>query len=244
MNWRESKKVICLQYKQYSCGRFVSNILSYNKHFLPQYNLDNNVSIDVYSNINYKHQIIMQTIPDESNLKNWRDYELGCDKFYGVKMYDDTLYRKMFHQATGLLMKVHFNNLLDTIKPKAKEIIETNNFFVFIVSHHDVCTRLVKEIFPNATLIEFINDREINRLSRKIKSNLVGSNDNVVKFTNQSYKFDIGTLLDESRFFVEIFKLINYLGCEDMTLDTKVYEYYKKYKSIYEPYLNSELCKK
>jgi hypothetical protein len=244
MNYRESNKVICLQYRQYSCGRFVSNILSYNKNFLPQYNLEDSIPLSVYSDINYKHEIILNTLPSTENLKKWRDYELGCDKFYGIKMYDGALYRKIYHAATGTMNVKNFNQLLSNIKNKAKVILETTNFFVFIVSHYDICTKLIKEIFPNSILIEFINDEYINHLSKKIKTD-EPNNNNPIKFSNNlSYKFDIGTLLCETSFFNEINKLLIHLKCEDTTLDPKVYDYYKKYVALYEPYLNKEQCKK
>ena len=81
MSWRLSDKIICLQYKQYSCGKFLSNILSYNQYFLPQFNLNTETSLIEYSDINYKNDIIFSTIPEHNNLKQWRRYELGCDKF-------------------------------------------------------------------------------------------------------------------------------------------------------------------
>jgi hypothetical protein len=242
MNYRESNKVICLQYRQYSCGRFVSNILSYNKNFLPQYNLEDSIPLSVYSDINYKHEIILNTLPSTENLKKWRNYELGCDKFYGIKMYEPQLYRKIFHTGTDTVNKKNFTELLNNIKLKAKQILENTNFFVFIVSHHHICTKLVKEIFQNSIVIEFINDEYINRLSKKIKTDAPDTNIPVklIHYSNSSYKFDIGTLLCETSFFNEINKLLIHLKCEDTTLDPKVYEYYKKYIALYEPYLNKE----
>ena len=142
----------------------------------------------------------------------------------------------MFHQGSGAVIPKKFNTLLETIKPKAIEILENTNFFVFIVSHHDDCTKLVKQIFPNARLIEFINDQYINQISKKIKTNLPVHNKEI-KFTRESYKFDIGTLLCKTSFFDEIDKLLRHLGT-DTYLDPKVYEYYEKYVALYQPYLN------
>lgn len=245
MNYRDSNRVICLQFRPYSCGRFVSNVLSYNNNFLPQYNLDDETSLDTYTDISYKHQVILNTLPNTEHLKEWRKYELGCDKFYGIKMYEPTLYRKIFHTGTNTINRKHFTDLLSQIKNRAKEILATTNLYTFIVSHHNVCTNLVKEIFPNSILIEFINDEYVNRISKKIKTSMPDSNApvKIVHYSNESYKFDIGTLFCQNEFFTEINKLMNYLDT-NTELDSKVYEYYEKYKSIYEPYLNSKLCKK
>lgn len=245
MSWRHSNKVICLQYRPYSCGRFVSNILSYNNNFLPQYTLDKNTPIANYVDINHKHEVILHTLPSTEHLKSWRDYELGCDKFYGFKPYDAQLYRRIFHLGSNTINKKVFDDLLANIKSKAKEILENTNLFTFIVSHNNPNTTLIKEIFPNSILIEFVNDSYVNRLSKQIKTNEVDTNTPVwIDYSDSSYKFDIGTLFCQNEFFDQIDKLMDYLKIDNKELDTKVFEYYEKYIDIYKPYLNKELCKK
>jgi hypothetical protein len=246
MSWRHSERVICLQYRSYSCGRFVSNILSYNNNFLPQYNLDDDVSLSQYQDIKYKHEVILNTIPNQENLKKWRDYELQCYKFYGIKIYDPNLYKNVFHAGSGLMNTKKFTQLLSDIKPRAKDILENTNLFVFIVSHHILTTKLIKEIFPNSLIIEFVNDEYVNTISKKIKTDMPNANvpTKLKEFSKDSYKFDIGTLFCQNEFFDQISKLMDYLKIDNKELDPKVFEYYEKYIDIYKPYLNKEICKK
>jgi len=240
MKWRYSKRVICLQFREYSCGKFVSNILSYNNNFLPQFNLDTIDLTSAYYDINFKHEIIMNTIPNNSLLKNWRKFELGNENFYGYNFTDPTVYNKIIHPGTNSVKITAFDNLiLSKIKEKVKEILETTDYFVFIISHRPIFTRLIQELFPNVILVEFINDQLVNKLSQKIKTTKEKNTFGLVSFNNSEIKFDIGTLFSKKDFFQEIKLFMYNLGCSDIDLDEKVKEYYNKYISLYKPHLNT-----
>ena len=245
MNWRDSKKVICLNYREYSCGRFVSNILSYNCNFLPLYNLDNDTPLDEYSDIKFKHKTILNTIPNSSNVRHWRLHELQCNHFYGLKIeYDSKLIKELFHIPTQQIKKQPLQNMIESIKPRAKHILENNNYFVFFTTHDDLQLKLVKCIFPNAIVVQLTNDITLNDLSKKIKHFSDGLQTKrhytqVFTYTEDSLKFDIGTIFDKTSFFSEVEKILKILGCLDVTLDPLVYEYYEKYINIYKPYLNT-----
>ena len=237
MNWHESNKIICLQYNSYSCGRFVSNILSYNKNFIPQFSLDNSIPISVYSDINFKHDTIMKTIPTNDKLKNWRDYELSCEKFYGFKPYDNVLYKKVLHKPTNTVIKKNLQQILESVKPKAKEILDCKKFFTFIVSHQYFSTEVTKIVFPNAVHIQFVNDELVNKISKKIKSPKSDLPFKTIAIDKSLYHFDIGKIFNKESFFAEIQNLMLYLKCEDLSLDIRVHDYYKKYIDIYKPYI-------
>ena len=245
MIWQDSKKVICLNYKEYSCGRFVSNILSYNKNFLPLYNLDDTTPIEQYKSISYKHEVISKTIPIDKNLNHWRLYELKCDHFYGLKIeYDQKLIEELFHIPTQQVKKIPLQRLCELIKPRAKLILQNTNYFVFFTTHDDYQLKLVQAIFPNTIVIQLINDEYINLLSKKIKSitNVFKTKASYdANFTlNDSYlKFDIGTMFDKIQFFAEVNRILNTLECEDTSLSPLVFEYYEKYISIYKTHLNT-----
>lgn len=244
MSWRESCKVVCLNYREYSCGRFVSNILSYNSNFLPLYNLDMETSLEKYTDINYKHHTILKTIPLNDNLQKWRLYELQCNNFYGIKVeYDQKLYKELFHAPTNTIKKIPFDKLLGSIKERAKLLIEQNKYYVFFTTHNDLQLKLVQTIFPNTVVVQLINDTLVNDLSKQLKApqNLLQDRQNIVStFTlNEDFlKFDIGSMFEAERFFQEVKILIQNLGCTNISLDPLVLEYYEKYISIYKPYLN------
>lgn len=237
MSWRLSDKIICLQYKQYSCGKFLSNILSYNQYFLPQFNLNTETSLIEYSDIHYKNDIISGTIPEYNNLKQWRHYELGCDKFYGIKLCEEATLKKLIHDATNTVNSHMLNKLISEIKPKVKEILENDKHYIFIVSHHKVCTKLIRLIFPNALLVKLVNDELVNEISRNMKSDgkFIDAN-----FDNYSYEFDIGTMFIKDKFFKEVESFLSYLKLDDTKLDSKVYGYYEEYIGLYQPYLNKQ----
>jgi hypothetical protein len=236
MTWSNSSRVICLNYQYWSCGKFLSNILSYNKNFLPQYKLNNSLEISTYTNINYKHEKILGSIPPNTDLKNWRLYELGCAYFWGVNFLDKKVVQTLYHGPTKKLNQSFYNVLLSQFNVKAIEILEKTNCYTFIVAHEPFIYKVIKEFFPNSFDVHLYNDLQVNVLSKKIKSNIISTTTAAVPLTNM-YNFDIGTMFNKQLFFEEITKLLTYLSVDDISLDDKVNEYYSRYISIYKPYV-------
>lgn len=162
-----------------------------------------------------KHDTIMRSLPPREETKNWRDYELGCEQFWGT-----------------------WANQLDTVPicDKANWMLEQGKY-CFIMGHDiDQCTALIKH-FPFATVIKLVNDRSVNLLSRKLKTdwNTRIHTDFLKSFNPPGcLHFDIGSLFNKQDFFKNIDCLLASIGIEDRSLDARVDEYYQKYCNLYQ----------
>lgn len=219
--------IICL-YNGYSCGKFLTNILSYNKNFIPQLPLDgcrhrffsqatyNGFSLEEIQNI--KHDSIMMTVPPQDQTKDWTEYELGCKGFWGFWSKD----------------------ISKPINKKALWLLNQGVYCFFVV--HDLDDyHVAKQKFPNARTIKLINDRTINRLSQTLKrSNNMHRPSWVDLSTCQidCVDFDIGSMFDKSKFFADVDQLLIDLNVTDKNLDPRVYEYYQIYCDLYKNLLN------
>lgn len=227
-----SKNVTILLYRCFSCGNFLSNILCYNKNFIPK--IPGNLEINKYFNMNLKHGIIMETIPEVvSELVNWRKYELGCMAFYNFYLGDlfEGRYHK-FNYSTILRAK----KTIENINPTVIELLK-NNGHLFITAHEIDHMKVGKIIFPGSKIIQLINDDIVRNLSINLKTTKPVSqhiiNEEKLTTVDLAYQFDIGTLFDKKAFFVEVEKLLNWYDIEDRTLDPRVNDYYDKYVAIY-----------
>jgi len=231
MRYCFNPKIIVLQYRLFSCGKFLSNILSYNKNFIPQYGLSGKHDLpnETFYDIDLKHDTIMNTFPPDGELKKWQDYELGCDKFYGFEVLRGNVPLTM----TELKRR-------DAIYNKTKDLLYEGNVYCFAMAHTDMHYNAWKGIFPLSKHIQLVNDEEINSLSKIIKTNKAPIEAGKFTLKNDSIKFDIGTLLVRERFFAEVTKLLTTLGLDDVSLDDRVNIYYDKYLSLYKPYLRDD----
>ena len=226
MHWRESKNIIVFLYNPYSCGKFVSNILSYNQRFVPQFPFDGNRQ-KCYSKETYdampleqlmaiKHETIIKTIPStKQDCVDWWEYELGCRGFWG---FDDT----------------DLPNA--NINPKVKWLLAQNiNCFLMVHDYKNLST--VVEFLPNCQVVKLINDSSINALSQNFKNN---KNKTAVvdlsriTLPKSSIDFDIGSIFDKTQFFNNIDQLLIELDIEDTFLDNNVNQYYQSYCNLYQ----------
>jgi len=217
-----SDQVIILYYRGYTCGKFVSNILSFNDNFLPQMIVNVGyrkhpqikrllprigLTEEILREIKIEH--IFGTIPPtKDDCKNWLEYELGCGLFWGMDCYK------------GIL------------NPRSVTLIERGKYG-FIVAHdtNELQNRL--RIFPNATVLEIVNDETVYQMSAKLKSDIMPNLD-LIKPYEDSIKFEIKTLFDQTKFFNSIDKLLDELKIQDKTLDNRVYDYYNQYIGLYQ----------
>lgn len=230
MKWYFTSKLIILQYRQFSCGKFLSNILSYNKNFIPQYRLSgkHDLSNEVFYDIENKHNTIIDTLPPIDKLNNWLDYELGCQKFFGFNILRGT---------TALTMTELKRS--DQMYNKTKDLLLDDKVHSFAMAHTDPHFNAWKGVFPLSKHIQLINDSDINIISRKMKSDKPPLEVGKFSIRADSHKFDIGTLFDKQRFFSEVSKLLTSLELDDISLDDRVNIYYDRYVSLYEPYLRA-----
>lgn len=227
-----TKNVTILLYRCFSCGNFLSNILCYNKNFIPK--IPGNLNLEDYFNMDLKHKIIMDTIPTiSSELVNWRKYELGCMAFYNFYLGDlfEGRYHK-FNYSTIILA----TNASKNINPIVIELLKSNGH-LFITAHEVDHMQAGKIIFPKSKVIQLVNDDLIRKLSINLKiakpvpGNII--NEEELPTVESAHQFDIGTLFNKEDFFNEVNKLLNSYDIEDKTLDPRVNEYYEKYVALY-----------
>jgi hypothetical protein len=224
-DWKLSPYIVILYYKRYSCGKFLSNILSFNKNFVAQIPLTLKVKryndrIEAIQHPNYDsilndykmEQIFLTIPPDREECKNWMEYELGCSMFWN------------FNETNFNVDDVHLNclRLLDDQK------------YCFIAAHTFDGYQKIKNVFKNAKTIELVNDDLIQTASLDLKR---PTGVYVSTYSNQSIlesiKFNIGSMFEKQIFFQNIFELLEYFNLEDSRLDDRVYDYYEKYINLY-----------
>ena len=230
MSWKQSKNIVFLFFNPFSCGKFVGNILSYNKNFVPQFPLDGNrgnwYSMETYNAMSLdqimsiKHDTIMKTLPlTTQDCKDWKAYELGDRGFWGFD--------------SNAITQEYLN--FATIRPKAEWLLqqEVNCFYVF---HKPTLLPIIQENFPNSKIITLINDQQINRLSQNLKNNEETTPifDLSQMHTLNSIEFDIGSIFNKTQFFNSIEKLLSELEIEDTSLDPRVDQYYQSYCNLYQ----------
>jgi len=229
-----TKNVTILFYRSYSCGNFLANILCYNKNFIPKISTSSHggaYTVKDHFDIDIKHKIIMSSVPDEiTELKKWDKYELGCEGFYNFNLDKPLKMFDTFKKRDDYAKKI--------LNPLVTEILEMNGN-TFIAAHGPYNLIFGKSIFPDARVIKLINDHEVNKKSKILKTGFYeNTHHSTLKYSidyiDLNYYFDIGTMFNETDFFNEIYKLLNWYDIEEKTLDSRVKEYYKKYISIYQ----------
>jgi hypothetical protein len=217
-----SEQVIVLYYRGFTCGKFVSNILSFNDNFLPQMIVNagikrhpqikrllphTDVTEEILREIKIEH-IFGSIPPSKDECKNWLEYELGCGLFWGMGCFKGVL------------------------NSRTIALIERGKYG-FIVAHdsNELQNRL--KIFPNATVLEIVNDEDVYQMSAKLKSNVPMNLDLIAPYEH-SIKFEIKSLFDQTEFFKNIDQLLDDLKIQDKTLDNRVYDYYNQYIGLYQ----------
>ena len=232
MNHFDSSFVVILYYRSYSCGKFLSNILSFNKNFVPQIAFNTNTHQHDIRAQNFEHLTdtelfelkvdqVMLTIPSsKEECKNWGYWELGCRNFWGVN-------------ANSLKGSIDdFEHTNSEFFPQVKQLLDSKKY-CFIVSHTMEELNRCKDMFTNAKIIELVNDEDVNNASVALKA----PNTNYIFPKNptesSSIKFDIGSLFDQDLFFKNIRQLLDDFQIKDKTLDKRVYNYYNQYIGLY-----------
>jgi len=223
--WAQSPYIVILYYRGYSCGKFVSNVLSFNENFVPQMALTPSIKrynskieqlvqqFDKELLKDYKIQQIFLTIPpSKSECKQWEKYELGCSMFWGFWAGD-----------------LNFNKL----HPVVPELL-THKKYCFIVAHSYSVHQMLASKFPNATTIELVNDTEVRQLSINLKSTINYLPAPLTKPIDNSIKFDIGSLFNKQQFFDNIYELLSKFDIPQRELDSRVYKYYQQYVNLYQ----------
>lgn len=227
--WQHSPNIIIILYRPYASGKFISNILSFNDIFCPQICLDEGIKrwhssvrcLDQAQTFDHaflkqrKIQEIFDTIPPALVFwPEWREYELGCNMFWGC-----------------------WGNFFDPkqVRPAAVNILN-HGYKCFAMCHHLDDLGKLRAFFPNAQVIQIINDEKIlaKNLALKVSADDFRKEDQAMLPANDAFvQFDIDTVFDESIFFDAIDVLLQKLGIEDRTLDSRVYDYYQRYTSFY-----------
>jgi|LakMenEpi03Aug12_release.lakeMendotaPanAssembly.Ray.scaffolds.fasta_scaffold182539_4 hypothetical protein len=221
--WANSN-VIILCFNAYSCGKFLSNILSYNKNFIPQYpfgtgqqpiqakDIDyNQMSFDEL--LSARHTVVMQSLPPRDDVTNWVYYELGCEQFWGTH--------------ADSISKI-------PISAKAEWAMNQGKYCC-IMAHNPDQAKVLTEHFPFAIVVKIVNDCKINLLSKKIKTNKPAWYIDFLKTYRPAgcLEFDINSLFDQDLFFKNIDQLLLDIGVEDRSLDPRVTQYYQTYCKFY-----------
>lgn len=220
--WTLSPYIVILYYPPFACGKFLSNILSFNKNFVPQISLNINNSrsyhpmIEEYSEKmleQYKFHQIFLSIPPRDQCKQWLEYELGCQQFWGFNGYSLTL--------------------IDNVYDRCLEILASKKY-CFIIAHDHLKQIECQKIFPNAKVLELTNYLEIAKKSLALKSNNSNYHYQQLLNVDSSLKFDIGSMFDKNIFFQNIQKLLLDFDVVDTKLDQRVYQFYQQYIELYE----------
>jgi hypothetical protein len=224
-SWQHRPNIIIILYRPYASGKFLSNILSFNDNFVPQICLTPSVKrwhsgvlcfdkIETFDHLilkEHKIQEIFNTIPPtRDEWLNWHEYELGCSMFWG---------------SWGSNF-----NLKDVYTP-AINILE-QNYCCFLMCHSFKDLEKYKLLFPNAQIIQIVNDKKIVTKNLMIKS-LYQQPNNEMHSDESLLQFDIDTVFDKFVFFEEVNLLMKKLNISNRELDSRVYDYYCKYTSLY-----------
>lgn len=214
-------------YRTYASGKFVSNVLSFHDDFVPQICLTPDVKrwhnsvlcLDHIETFDHdflkrrKIQEVFDTIPPtRAQWLEWKEYELGCNMFWGSWGSD-------------------FDP--DRVRPAVINILQ-QDYRCFLMCHSFSDLDKFRCFFPNAQIIQIINDKEILAKNLMLKAGLhPGMTCPPLPENNALIKFDIGTVLVESAFFCAIDMLLQNLGLDDTTLDLRVYDYFRQYTAFY-----------
>ncbi len=243
MTIANSNNLTIILFTPYSSGNFLANVLSYNKNFIPKYNLQKNILPNLldYTDINHKHNTILRSVPEKNQVTNWHSYELLCTLFYSkdtyVKPYPNWETEKDVIQILRN-KKLYISTNKEKINKFIPKFLEAN-IKIFGVAHLVLQVDLIKLIFPEAKVIQLVNYEKIRELSIKLKVKHDPTHffhlikDHHLVTYKDAYQFDIGTLFDKDAFFKEVYKLLDWYDIEDKTLHTNVNEYYEKYVGLY-----------
>ena len=163
----------------------------------------------------YKLRYIFRTLPaTREECANWFEYEFSEKSFWNIDLFDEMIDTS-------------------TIQPDVIKLLE-NQKYCFITAHTTEEYTRFKKIFKNCKTIELINDEIPNQLSRIFKGNIIRETAKLPPVLNDSIKFNIGSLFNQTEFFNNVDNLLNNLEISDKSLDKQVYNFYNQYINLYQ----------
>ena len=143
------------------------------------------------------------------------EYELGCNMFWGC-------YGSDFDPQK---VRVGAINILE------------QGYRCFLMCHSLMELAKFRCLFPNAQILQIVNDKKIlaKNLALKCSVDLSLWHDQhpALQEDDSFVQFDIDTVFDQSVFFGAIDALMQNFGIADRTLDSRVYDYYHRYTAFY-----------
>lgn len=140
----DSKNAVILSFPAFSGGKFLSNCLSLSKDACPQDPKAAEYLLNAPDDYDYRSKTILQTLPPEHKMKNWRHFEFGDLQLYG----DASLaWRSGISQDPG---------------PLVKKICDSG--MKFFICDHSMEPISLLSVWKNATVIRLINSRRFQDL--------------------------------------------------------------------------------
>ena len=156
---------------------------------------------------------IFETLPPTTKTDMWGSYEMRETQFWGLAPYNPS-------PIPGKLIK--------------------NNKYGFLTVHDDIEYSIMSQMVPNAIVIELVNDVAPYTLSKFFKNTVEYescTHYDIPATLDHSIKFNIGSLFDQRKFFLNVKKLLNQFPIIDKTLDKRVYSFYNRYMEYYKQHI-------
>lgn len=226
--------LIILHFRQYASGNFLANVLCHNREFVPKFNLDRGRPnfIDAKKILKMSDDelfatqldLVHKTIPPtKQDCKDWWSYELLCSGFW-VKE------QKIFYDIEDVDFLTWTENF--RFEPWCLMLRQKR---CFIIMHEAKRNQYYNRLFPNATILQLVNDEQTVQKGIDLKApaaylNMVTPPNPIMQ--NAIY-FDIDSLWHQDLFFKNVDNLLETLKVKDKTLDSTVYDYYNAYINLY-----------
>lgn len=146
----ESSNATVISFPAFGAGKFLTNCLSLSRHACPQHSEIAEYLLRYPSDYDYRLTKILKTIPDKSQMKQWRSFEFGESKLFGDVV---------VHWKDG--NNQHLPNKI------TQELCESGLKF-FMVDHSMVPSKLLT-VWPNATVIKITNTEKFQTIAAALK---------------------------------------------------------------------------
>jgi len=228
--------MIILVYPTYTGGKFIANCLALSRHCVvqsePLARLDLKFKKFDPTYYEFKLKSVMKSLPPIDNMRNWFDYEFGCDKLYGIH---EDFYKE--NNIKTIRERISCNVVLNDILTQGK---------LSCTITHDYRT-LMKQmlIYPQAKIIEFKNFDNFRALAATLKSSKHTLTDNGYISAREYYYKDQefyqldSFMIDVDNTFMEwhpfnqmMQELYDYLGFDDYNSEL-VYKFWVAYTNLH-----------
>lgn len=167
----DTPNAVIVSFPSYAGGKFIMNCLSLSKDACPQ---DSESLLHLLVNpedYEYRLNKVLQTLPADNDLENWRSYEFGDLGLYGRAFFS-------------------WRSKADTKSPVPDYISElSRSRLKFFLTDHSgpPVTNKFLQVWPNATVIRLINSRQFQTLSVKLKKNDYNILENNGNYSEEKY---------------------------------------------------------